>query len=322
MGDPLRVILHHRDTAALEAQLAESFPQVQVAGCNSYGALPQLLETFRPDAIYTVRFDGTPGYPRDALFASPGLRWIANGGAGTDHLGQWDAKGVTVTNAAGVAADMMAEYVMGAFLHFSLDIPGMQADQTARVWRARMVTPLKGKTLVIVGLGHTGAAIAERAKAFGMRVLGTRRRPVEMAHVDEVQRAAHLTALLPRADFVAVATPLTNETKGLIGVHELAALKPGAVFADVSRGGVTDQTALFQALRSGQIKGAALDVFEEEPLSRQSPLWGQDNVLVSPHCSSVHDGWEAASFDLFLHNLVRFQDGKPLINIVDPVRGY
>lgn len=322
MVKEMRVLLHNDQTDALAATLSARYRDVRVEGCNSYVDLRDHIAAFCPDAVYSVRFAGTPGFPRDALFGAGGPAWVANGGAGTDHFGVWDARAVTVTNAAGVAADMMAEYVVGAFLHFSLDMKGLQADKAARVWRARKVVPLKGKTLLIVGLGHTGRAIAQRAKAFGMIVLGTRSRPIEMAHVDEVHGAGALSDLLPRADFVALATPLTPQTKGLMGADEIGAMKPGAVLADVSRGGVMDQRALAEALGAGRLGGAALDVFEVEPLPQDSPFWEMENVIVSPHCSSVYDGWEAASFELFLDNLGRFMAGDALVNVVDPVRGY
>ncbi|GAB5446263.1 D-2-hydroxyacid dehydrogenase [Gymnodinialimonas sp.] len=322
MANAPRILIHNDETTALAQALHGRFPQAEVAECTSYEALPAQIAGFRPEIVYSVRFAGTTGFPRDALLGAEGPRWIAIGGAGTDHLGTWDTARTTITNAAGVAADMMAEYVMGGFLHFTLDVDGLQADQRDRLWRARKMRPLRGATLLIVGLGHTGRAIAARAKAFGMHVIGTRATPQPMDNVDAVHAATDLPGLLPLADFVAVATPLTPATKGLIGVAEVAALKPGAVLADVSRGTVVDQGALAGALASGRLTGAVLDVFEVEPLPQKSPLWGLDNVLISPHCSSVYDGWESASFELFLDNLARWLDGKALFNVVDPARGY
>lgn len=322
MTDTPRILLHNDATAALAQALQARFPQAAIAECTSYANLPAKIARFRPDIVYSVRFAGTSGFPREALLGQGGPRWIAIGGAGSDHFGSWDTARTTITNAAGVAADMMAEYVMGGFLHFTLDLHGLQADKHDRLWRARKMRPLRGATLLIVGLGHTGRAIAARAKAFGMHVIGTRAHPQPMDNVDAVHTSAALPSLLPLADFVAVATPLTPATKGLIGPAEVAALKPGAVFADVSRGTIVDQTALAAALQQRQITGAVLDVFEVEPLPQDSPLWDLENVLISPHCSSVYEGWERASFDLFLDNLSRWLDGQPLTNIVDPTRGY
>ena len=137
-----RILLHNSETDSRIAPLRARFPQAEVQGCTTYAALPEMVERFRPDVVYAVRFAGTPGYPRDALFGADGPRWVANGGAGTDHFGTWDPGQTTVTNAAGVAADMMAEYIIGGFLHFTLDIPGQQHDKAARVRNsARLVTP-------------------------------------------------------------------------------------------------------------------------------------------------------------------------------------
>lgn len=317
-----RILLHNDVTDDLAKTLARAHPEIEFACCNTYAALPEALAQFRPEVVYSVRFAGMQGFPRDALFSGSGPEWVANGGAGVDHFGAWDPFRVTVTNAAGVAADMMAEYVLGGFLHFTLDVPGLQADQAQRRWAARSVKPLKGKTLLVVGLGHTGRSLALRAKAFGMHVLGTRATPCEMENVDEVHAPDALLALLPRADFIAVATPLTHNTLGMLNAERLEAVKYGAVFADVSRGGVVDQTALLSALRCGKISGAVLDVFEKEPLPQDNPLWGEPNVVISPHCSSVYDGWEAASFDFFLKNLALWRAGEALFNTVDPAKGY
>ena len=322
VSDITRIVLHNSDTAAQAETLQAAYPQVDFRECNNYETLPELIESFRPDVVYSVRFAGTPGFPRDALFGAYGPRWIANGGAGTDHYETWDPEQTIVTNAAGVAADMMAEYIFGGFLHFTLDIPGLQNAKASRVWNSRSVTPLAGKTLLIVGLGHTGRAVAKRAKAFGMTVLGTRASPRTMEHVDEVHGAGALLELIPRADFIAVSTPLTRATHDLIGTAEVEAMKAGVILVDVSRGGVVDQTALHDALKSRHIAGAALDVFETEPLPPSSPLWALDNVIISPHCSSVYAGWEEASFKLFLDNLGRWLRGDQLVNIVNPTRGY
>jgi phosphoglycerate dehydrogenase-like enzyme len=322
MTAPPNVLLHNDKTDDLVRALGARFPEVQMQTCNSYNGLDAAVRAFRPDAVYSVRFDPGPGFPREALFHRGGPRWVANGGVGVDHFGSWDPDQVTVTNAAGVAAEMMAEYVLGGFLHFTLDVPGLQADKAARLWRARMVRPLKGRTLLIVGLGHTGQALATRARAFGMTVIGTRANPVSTKGVDEVHGPADLIGLLPRADFIAVATPLIPATRGLLSGDAFAAMKDGVILADVSRGGVVDQAALVKALGSGKVASAILDVFEEEPLPPSNPLWAVGNAILSPHCSSVYAEWEAQSFALFLDNLERFAAGQPLVNVVDPARGY
>lgn len=317
-----RILLHNDATSRHADRLRFAFPQLDMAECTTYEALPDMIREFRPDVVFTIRFAGSQGFPRNALLAPGGPRWIANGGVGTDHFGRWNPTSTTITNAAGVAADMMAEYVLGGFLHFTLDIEGLRRDKAGRVWHARKMVPLRGKTLLVVGLGHTGRALAGKAKAFGMRVVGVRSRPQSDECVDIVAGPDDLHDFLEDADCIAVCAPLTPATRGMLGRAEIAAMKQGVLLADVSRGGIVDQTALAEALVSGHVAGAALDVFETEPLPKDSPLWGIDNLIVSPHCSSVYDGWEDASFDLFLDNLNRWIAGSPLRNVVDPERGY
>ena len=322
MRETAKIMLHSDNPVPLATRLHEAMPKAEIRECTTYDGLPALVSEFRPDIVYSIRFAGTPGFPSAALVGRDGPHWISVGGSGTDHLGTWDTGRTTVTNAAGVAADMMAEYAFGIFLHFTLDIPGLNRDKAARQWNARMVSPLKGKTLLIVGLGQTGKSIATRARAFGMRVIATRARPAPTADVDQVHAPDALPELMGQADFIAICTPLLPATRGLIGTPEIATMKPGVILADVSRGGVVDQPALCNALKSGQIAGAGLDVFETEPLPGESPLWALDNLVISPHCSSVYDGWEAASFEMFMANLTRWARGETLQNIVNPARGY
>lgn len=320
MKDPV-VILHSDDPGPALDLARRMHPDLTFHGCDSYEGLPDVIAQKGASIVYSVRFAGTPGYPRAAVLESDTVRWVSVGGSGTDHLGQWDTDRVTVTNAAGVAADMMAEYTIGALLHFSLDLSGFRRAQVNREWIAGKVAPIEGQTLLILGLGQTGQAIARRAQAMGMKVLGVRARPRATSHVDEVHGMDALAGLWPRADAVAVCVPLLDSTRGMVDAQAIAAMKPGAVLVDVSRGGVVDQTALATALQT-HLKGAALDVFETEPLPQDSPFWAMDNVIVTPHCASVYDGWTLKSVAMFCENLTRFRAGHPLKNIVDPNRGY
>lgn len=317
------VLVHDAEPEPLARILRERHPAVRLATCSTYDGLPEAVRRSEANIVYTVRFAGTPGFPRGALVENGLVKWVAVGGSGTDHLSPWDASRVTVTNSAGVAADMMAEYALGAMLHFTLDVGGLIADRSAKRWRKeRKVVPLAGKTVLIVGLGKTGAAVARRAKALGMTVLAVRARPAAAADVDETGPIARLSEFCGRADFMVVCVPLTPRTRELIGRPELDALKKGAVLIDVSRGGVVHQGELIRALTAGHLGGCALDVFEKEPLPAESPFWTLENVLLSPHCSSVYEGWEQNSMRLFCDNLDRWLSGQPLANVVDPARGY
>lgn len=319
----MRILLHLSDPAPHIPLVSASAPGAEVVGCDSYAALPGIVAELAPDIVFTIRFAGTPGFPAKALTGPGGPAWISVGGSGVDHLGNWDTSRTVVTNAAGVAADQMAEYVIGAVLHFRLDVPGLIADQSQQLWRRdRKVRPLRGGTALIVGLGRTGQAVAARLRAMSMRVIGVRNRREPVAGVDALHPPADLPGLWPLADLVVVSTPLTSATRGLIGADALAAMKPDAVIVDVSRGGVIDGQALASALMSGHLGGVALDVFEAEPLPPGHPLWTTPRTLVSPHCSSTYDGWEAATVAFFCDNLGRRLRGEPLVNVVEPGRGY
>lgn len=323
MTHPPRVMILDGDPDPLRGRLLQQMPDLDVACCDSYADLPAALARHRPEVLYSVTFAGRAGYPAEAVLGCDGPAWIAVGGSGVDHLGTWDARAVTVTNTAGSAAFAMAEHVFATVLHFTCDIAGLEEDRRARRWNsARMMVPLRGKTMLIVGLGQTGQAVALRAKAFGMRVIGTRARPCEMVHVDRVHAGADLPALWPEADVIVLSVPLIDATRGLVGDAAFAAMKPSAILIDVSRGGVIAQDALIAAIRRGAIACAALDVFDEEPLPEDSPIWDLPNVIVSPHSSSVYADWTMQSFEAFIDNLRNWRAGRVLSNIVDPARGY
>lgn len=323
MKDAPRILIHNSKTALMVERLADAMPDAEVDISETYEDVEAAIDRFKPDVAYSICFRGRSGFPRDAFLGSNGPRWISVGGSGVDHLTPWDTSKLTVTNSAGVAAPMMAEFVFGTILHFTLDIPGLAQDQAEHHWRdLRVMTPLKGKTMLIVGLGHTGQAVAARAKAFGLHVIGTRAQPKPMENVDEVRAASDLPDLWRKADFVVLSVPLLPTTRGLVNARAFAAMKETAILVDVSRGGVLDAAALTNAMRQKVIAGAALDVFETEPVATDSPLWDLENVIISPHCSAVYREWAMQSFELFIENLARWRNGQPLVNIVDPVRGY
>ena len=317
------VIVHGDDPDAALAVVKETHADLVVHACRRHEALPDLIAQARPEVIYSVRFKGAVPFPRAAMVESDFVKWVSVGGSGTDHLRPWDLSRVTVTNAAGVAADMMAEYVLGTMLSFSLDLAGFAARQRARQWdNAGQVTPIAGKTVLILGLGKTGMAVARRLKAMGMKVLGVRANPKPMADVDEVHGMAALPSLWPRADVIVCCVPLLDSTRGLVGPGAFAAMKPGTILIDISRGGIVDEPALIAALDAGRLTGVARDVFATEPLPEDHPLWAYGNVIVTPHCSSVYQGWDVNSARMFAENLARYRKGEPLANVVDPMRGY
>lgn len=316
-----RVLLHTDAPEAAIKVLAAHHPDITPEICTDFAGLPTRVAETRPEVVYTLNFGPAP-FPREGLVEAQSVRWVSNSGSGVNHLRPWDPDQVTVTNSAGVAAAGMAQFAIGMMLHYGIDVPGLQMDQAGQVWRAREIGPLMGKTLTIVGLGKTGCETARLAAALGMRVLGVRARPVPTPDVAEVFGADQLHSALAEADYVLVSTPLIESTRGLFGSETFAAMKPGAVLVDVSRGGIVLADALIASLDAGHLKGAALDVFETEPLPPASPLWSRGDVLISPHCSGVYEGWEERSVSWFCDNLWRWRRGEPLKNVVDPARGY
>jgi phosphoglycerate dehydrogenase-like enzyme len=318
----MKLLVHFDKPGPILEVLRRRHPDLEIVCCEDYQSLPALLAREKPDILYSIRFGGTPGFPRLAILDCPSLRWVSVGGSGTDHLAPWDAARLTVTNAAGVGAETMAQYAVAAMLHFTLGLPAFAEQQRAHRWAPGSVASVSGRSTVILGLGKTGQAVARLAKALDQRVIGIRARPQPTSNVDRVEPLERLHEVLGEADFLVVCVPLTTHTGGLVDGAALRAIKPGAVLVDVSRGGVVRQAALIEALRSGRLKGAALDVFETEPLPPESLLWGMANVIITPHCSSVYDGWEQRSIEMFCDNLDRWRRGAPLESVVNPERGY
>jgi phosphoglycerate dehydrogenase-like enzyme len=212
--------------------------------------------------------------------------------------------------------------VLMAMLQHAKELGNLRDDKAGKVWRQGAVGTLENKTLCVVGMGSIGRAIAGRARPFGMRVVGVKRTVREddeaWDYADELYPTAKLSAALSEADYVAVTLPGTPETRRLLDAEAITAIKPGAYFANVGRGSVVDEAALVEALQSGHLSGAALDVFEVEPLPEESPLWGLDNVIVSAHTTDVvPDLINAAQTDLFCENLRRYLAGEELLNVLD-----
>jgi len=265
----------------------------------------------------------------DELWQSaPGLKWVQSGGAGVERFmtPEFIASPIILTNAQGVYAIPIADHVMAFILHFSRRFNDLVRRQIAgewEPWERRSSEELCEKTLGIVGLGGIGSEVAKRAKAFGMRVIATRRRPESpWQQADEVRGADELAWLLRESDFVALCSALTDETRHLIGEQELKVMKPTAFLVNIGRGRLIDEQALIAALRGGEIAGAGLDVFEREPLPAESPLWEVPNVMITPHDAGSSPRSHERFMAVFLENLRRYVAGEPLLNVVDKRAGY
>jgi phosphoglycerate dehydrogenase-like enzyme len=281
----------------------------------------------RAEAVWGIP-DGTGEGLADLLRRAPRLEWVQarNAGAGEQlrqalELAPEEARRVNVTTSSGVHAGPLAEFALFGLLAFAKDLPTLLADQRERHWPAdqRPVGELRDRTLLIVGLGEIGSETARLAQAFGMRVLAVKRNASgSVPHVDELHPASELPTLVAQADAIVVTLPLTDATRGLLDADTLAAVKPGAVLVNVGRGAVIDEAALAERLQDGTFAGAALDVFAEEPLPEDSPLWRLDNVIVSPHNVALVEAEEERVVDLFIENIRRRRAGEPLRNELDP----
>jgi len=292
-----------------------------VVGCR----IEDFAAAVAPEAVFDCGVGRSLLEP--VLAAHPEVRWIHSRFAGLDSLlfpALRDSP-VLLTNGKGAFSRSLGEFVLAGLLYFAKDFPRMRRNQGAGDWTVFDVEELHGRTLGIVGYGDIGRAIAERARPFGMRIVGLRRRTNGEGGdglADEIWPLSRLHELMATADDVAVALPLTPDTRHLLGEAEIRALKPTAVFANVGRGAVVDEPHLVRALEERRIKGAVLDVFETEPLPKESPLWALDNVLLSPHTADHTKTWLLDASALFLRNLERFRAGQPLANVVDKRAGY
>jgi glyoxylate/hydroxypyruvate reductase len=274
-----------------------------------------------------VLFDVDPPNVRAGFVdRAPRVRWIQASSSGVggwiQRLGLVDAP-VQVTNAAGIHAVPLAEFALLAMLYFAKRMPRVHADRAARRWERFCGDMLRGHTVGVIGLGAVGREVARVAHAVGMRVLGLRRSAA--AGVEDVERVfgpEGLHTLLAESDYVVLIVPSTRDTDALLDTAAIAHMKPGAVLINMARGSVVDEVALVDALRSGHLGGAALDVVRREPLPADSPLWELPNVLITPHSMSTAFGENELLVDLFRDNLRRYLAGEPLRNLVDKRRGY
>jgi phosphoglycerate dehydrogenase-like enzyme len=260
----------------------------------------------------------------DILPRAPRLRWIQSISAGVEDLVSPALRGhgVVLTNAAGIFDLGLAESVLGFLLAFSCRLLE-DARRGPGEWVRGPTRLLRGTTALVVGAGSIGTETGRLLKAAGLRVRGVARRRRSPDEIfDSIAGPEELRAELARADHVVNALPITPATRRLFGAAEFAAMKRSAVFVNIGRGATVDEAAMIEALENGGISAAALDVFEEEPLPAENPLWRMPNVLVSPHRAGDHEGWESDVVALFVDNLRRFVSGEPLRNVVDVELGY
>lgn len=262
--------------------------------------------------------------PRGSWAGARRLRLLHLAGVGAESLlpARDLPAAVRIAGARELFADEAAEHVIAAMLALLRGLPALVDRQRRGEWRRHEVDRAAGKTIGILGLGAIGGRVARVARALGMRVIATRRRPAPHRDVDEVLPAARTRDVLAHADVVVVALPSTAATRGLVDADAIAGCRPGALLVDVARGGIVDEAALVRALIDGRLGGAALDVFEHEPLDVASPLWHVPNLLVTPHLAGYGRDYVARLLVRVLDNVDRLERGAPLLGEVDRDAGY
>ena len=257
------------------------------------------------------------------------LMWFQQWGAGADWLikhPELVKKDFTLTNMSGLHAIPISEHILAFMMAFARDFPRAIRAQAQGVWSRHEgieVFELAGKTMVLVGVGAIGRRTAEIANSLGMFVLGIRKQPkLDVPGIETMYSPDRLLEFLPEGDFVVLTMPLTKETRGMFGEAELRAMRTSAYIINIGRGGTIDEDSLVKALKEGWIAGAGLDVFEEEPLPEESPLWTMENVIITAHYSGMTPVYHKRGLAIFKENLRRYIAGERLNNVVDKVRGY
>lgn len=279
----------------------------------------------KADIIFN--WSGSRSLLREVFLISRSVRWIHSRSAGLERslFPELIESKVLLTNGSGVFSPSLGEFSIAAMLYFAKDFRRMVRNQMAGVWEQFDITMISGQTLGIVGYGSIGRAVAARARALDMKVLGltrSARRSNDDSLVDQVYEPGQLLEMLSRCDYIVVTVPLTGETRGLIAEREFRVMKKNAVLINIGRGPTIDEPAMIKALSEEKIKGAALDVFDQEPLPPGHPFYSMENVLLSPHCADHTRDWLDDAMRFFFSQLERFKQGKTLLNVVDKRLGY
>ena len=326
--DHITVLVLAEPTEPRLAMLEELPSETGIAVGNSVEA----FERAAPDAGVIFNWLLTGDLLREVFRMCPKVRWVHARSAGLDGLlfPELVESAVPLTNGRGVFSQSLGEFALGAILYFAKDFRRMIRNQVAGAWQPFDIVEVSGQTVGIVGYGDIGRAVATRVRAMGMRVLAVKRHgphgvpsgPGAGPFAEQIYAPDRRAEMISRSDYIVAAAPLTPETLSLIGEAEFAAMKPDAVVINVGRGPVIDEAAMVKALSENRIKGAALDVFDIEPLPEGHPFYKLENVLLSPHCADHTPGWLDQAMRFFLAQFERFRKGEPLRNVVDKKIGY
>jgi D-2-hydroxyacid dehydrogenase (NADP+) len=262
--------------------------------------------------------------PRDVLTRLSNVRWIQTTSAGIDPLLEFlrSRPEVLVTTTKGLQAENVAALAAAMILSLFWGLPRLYKHQHEAAWQKHPVGLLSRQTCAVLGLGNVGRRVASHARQFGMRVIGVRREPAPSGGVDRVAALEELPGVLAEADYVVVALPLTDRTRGLLGRPEFSAMKRSAYLVNVARGGIVDEETLAAALHAGTIAGAAMDVFAEEPLPPGHPLWHAPNLIITPHIGGDRDDYVEQACAIFAANVEVFPDRTRMRSVASQIHGY
>lgn len=321
----LLIVLQHKfelwnAPAWFPQRLKQDFPQLEIVHLSNY----EKVEDHLSDAEIVVTWSLRP----EQFAVARKLRWIHSPAAAVHQLmfPELVSSDVLITNARDVHAPVVAEHVIALIFALAKKVPQAVRLQDKHIWGKDKLKPseLGGAVLGLVGLGSIGREVTKRASGLGMRVIAVRKSADkrEIEGVERVFPTSELDRMVAEADYVVIAAPRTRETEKLFDTQRIARLKPGAFLINVSRGALVDEAALAEALRNKELAGAALDVFAEEPLPPESPLWDLQNLLLTPHTAAVTDKLWQRHYALVHENLRRFLSGQPLLGLVDKQKGY
>lgn len=328
---PVNVLINAPIGDELLLQITNVSPRIRLSNVYELARAEQSGDFARKDELDALLAEAEVIYgfrlPNDVIARAPKLKWIQVMSAGVDRFLdiEFQQSSVIMTNVSGIHAIPIGEIVLEQMLMFAKQAPLCFRLKQEKQWKRFMPTVLRSKTVGIVGLGNIGREVARLAKAFGMRVVATRRSTKRVArakHVDILLPTEQLTRLLKESDFVVLSLPFTSETNRLIGEKELRTMKPTAYLINIARGNIVDEEALICALDERWIAGAGLDVFATEPLPADSRLWEFTNVIFSPHIAAGMEDYNIRATELFCDNLRRYLSGKNVFNVIDKKKGY
>ncbi|WP_188207325.1 D-2-hydroxyacid dehydrogenase [Alkalibacillus aidingensis] len=306
----------------IKEELIEKYPQINFVWSDEVDDIDQHI----PTANILITYGEGDEVTVERLEKATSLEWIMVISAGLDEmpLKTIHDKGIQVTNARGIHVTPMAEYAIAMLLQVSRQAKALMKSEQEHIWdRTVKMEEISGKKMLIAGTGAIGQEVARLAKAFNIETIGISRSGQLKDHFDRCYPNESLNEYISEADFVVGILPATTETEGFFGAKAFELMKEDAIFLNMGRGKTVDESALIEALQANQFHHAVLDVFEEEPLPKSSPLWDLENTTITPHLSGISRHYQPRAFDIFEENLKSFLDDKKLVkNVIDPKRGY